>query len=79
MEFQLEVARPKEACPHLVSMDCSEIDAAQLTVLLNAVAGLVGGWAGGGTGGGIHEASVVSLGTYEVGPVINKRGAPSHI
>ena len=79
VESQLEVTHPKEACPHLMSMDCSEIDAAQLTVLLNAVAGLVGGGAGGGAEGGIHEAFVVSLGTYEVGPVVNKRGSPSHI
>lgn len=76
VESQLEVARPKEACSHLVSMDCSEVDAAQLTVLLNAVAGLVGG----GAGRGIHEAPVVSWAHSEVGPVVNKRGGgSSHI
>lgn len=67
LESQLEVAPPEEECLHRISMDNSEMDAAHLSVLLNAVAGMVGG----GTGGGTHEAPVVSLGTDEVDPFIN--------
>ena len=58
VESQSEAAVPEVELPVRVSMDTNEIDAARLSVLLNAVAGMVGG----GAGGGVHEAPVVSLG-----------------
>lgn len=63
---QSEAAAPEVECPLRVSMDTNEMDAARLSVLLNAVAGIVGG----GAGGGVYEAPVVSLGM---------RGRPCHL